>query len=295
MSEGDDVKLKPAMVELVKALDARGIVNSICSKNDEAVAIAKLKELGIEDYFVFPQIDWGPKSDSLKRLAQEMNIGLDAVGFVDDREENLNEVRENAPQVRVWNAGETAKLLDCLNGPDCSNEAQAGLGSRRRVMYREEMARRGAAKAFAGDADAFLAQSGLEVKLLPVEGDCAARCLELVNRTNQLTITGRRYTAESFRQLCACAETAAVQVWDKYGDYGIVGFVAWDGEKVRGGDGERGRILELVVSCRVARKGVERRVLEMLPKGLAIEVVETARNAPIRQIVADWQAGREGR
>ena len=75
------------------------------------------------------------------------------------------------------------------------------------------------------------------------------------------------------------------------GDYGIVGFVAWDGGKVRGGDGERGRILELVLSCRVARKGVERRVLEMLPQGLAIEVVETARNAPIRQIVADWQAG----
>ena len=266
------MKLREGVVETVKALDAAGVVNSICSKNDEAPALAKLKELGLEEYFVFPQINWGPKSASLKNLAKEMNIGLDAIAFVDDREENRAEVRANCPGVRVLDENEGRRLAREVQ------VAPGALGSSRRKMYREEMARRGAAKAFDGDAAAFLAQSDLRVDLESVEGERKTRCFELINRTNQLTVTGRRYAAEAFASLVAANDVRAVHVRDKYGDYGIVGFVAWNDV----------RVVELVFSCRVACKGVERRVLEMLPKGLAIEVVETARNAPIREIVARW-------
>ena len=280
LSEGDDVKLRSEVVETIKALDACGIVNSICSKNDHDVAMAKLKAFGLEEYFVFPQVNWGPKSASLKNLAREMNIGLEAIAFVDDREENRSEVRANCPEVRVFREDEHRGLVDRRV---CGAGAAAGLGSRRREMYREEMARRGAAERFGGDAAAFLAQSGLEVELQSVEGERKARCFELVNRTNQLTIAGRRYTEEAFASLIAAGEARAVHVRDKYGDYGIVGFVAWD----------KARIAELVFSCRVACKGVERRVLEMLPEGLEIEVVATERNAPIRKIVAEWLEGRK--
>lgn len=269
LSEGEDVRLREGVLETIKALDAAGIVNSICSKNNYDVAIAKLKELGLEEYFVFPQIGWGAKSAAIKNLAREMNIGLDAIAFVDDREENRADVRENCPGVLVLD--EIAAVALRLGW-----RSEKGLGAARRKMYREEMARRGAAQAFAGDAAAFLAQSELNVELCEVD---FARCLELVNRTNQLTITGRRYAAADFTALMKCCQTRAVRVRDKYGDYGIVGFVAWDDL----------RIVEFVFSCRVACKGVERRVLEMLPQGLGIEVAETARNAPIREIVAEWQ------
>lgn len=116
------------------------------------------------------------------------------------------------------------------------------------------------------------------MELIGCEGDAAARCFELVNRTNQLTLTGRRYAQTAFEELLAACETRAVRVRDKYGDYGIVGFVAWNAS----------RIVELVFSCRVACKGVERRVLGSLPGGLAVEAVVTERNAPIRAIVSQW-------
>lgn len=277
LSEGDDVRLREGVVETIKALDAAGIVNSICSKNDHDVAIAKLKELGIEEYFVFPQINWGAKSVSLKKLAQEMNIGLDAIAFVDDREENRTDVRVNCPGVRVLSEKEFPSTVQLQLSTSTS------LGAQRRKMYREEMVRRGAAVSFNGDAEAFLRDSQLQVELLDLGFDEQSRCLELVNRTNQLTITGRRYTEAEFSSLIAIDCAKAVHVWDKYGDYGIVGFVAWNAEGVK----------EMVFSCRVACKGVERRVLEMLPKGLEIEVVETARNAPIREIVAKWREERE--
>ena len=148
-------------------------------------------------------------------------------------------------------------------------------------MYRDEMARGAAvAEDFAGDAEAFLAASGLEIELLDVASgsDIAARCRELVQRTNQLTLTAHRYDEASFDALLDEATCKAVRAWDKYGDFGIVGFVAWTSERLK----------ELVFSCRIARKGVERRVLDMLPKGLAVDMVETEKNAPIREIVEEW-------
>lgn len=274
LSEGDEVRLRPEAVAQVKALDDRGIVNSIASKNDADLALKKLKEFGIEEYFVFPQINWGPKSASLKKLAEEMNIGLDAIVFIDDREENRAEVRANCPGVRV---------VATLDESILSAAVESGLGSARRAAYRTEMARRAVqARDFAGDAAAFLKASELKVELLPVEGERVARCRELVQRTNQLTITARRYSEAEFAALIAANESRAVQVWDKYGDYGIVGFVAWNAE----------RIIELVFSCRVARKGVELKVLKRLPPNLAIDVIATERNAPIREIVKDWLQGR---
>lgn len=279
LSEGEAVAVKPEVVAVIRALDARGIVSSICSKNDAAEALAKLKQLGLEELFVFPQIHWGPKSASLRRLAQEMNIGLEAIAFVDDRPENRREVQREVPEVLTLDEGAVAGLLA---RPEFSPEVSAQ-SAQRRQRYREEMARRQVAEHdFAGDAQAFLAQSELQVALVPVEGERVERCRELVQRTNQLTLTARRYSQEAFAQLLACAECRAVHVRDKYGDYGIVGFVAW----------RAGRVEELVFSCRVAQKGVERRVLAQLPPGLAIEAVATERNGPIRAIVETWLAER---
>ena len=275
LSEGDDVRLREQMVDAVKRLDSMGVVNSICSKNDYAPTIAKLKEFGIEEYFVFPQINWGPKSISLKQLSEEMNIALDAMAFVDDREENRSDVRMNCPGVSVFAETSVDDLLEMV-----SRQSDGCLGSARRRQYRTEMARRGAlAKEFSGDVTAFLAQSELHVDMLPVEGDRIGRCRELVQRTNQLTITAHRYDEVEFGELLSRCEARAIHVRDKYGDYGVVGFVAWSRE----------RIEELVFSCRIANKGVEREVLEMLPRGLSIDVVATERNAPIRKIVADWK------
>ena len=150
------------------------------------------------------------------------------------------------------------------------------------MMYREEMARRASQrKEYGGDYAAFLADSGLAEELLPVVDEATVRrCLELVQRTNQLNLTGRRYGEGDFRKLLAGADCKAVHVWDKYGDYGVVGFVALRGT----------HLVECCFSCRVAEKGVERRVLKTLAAGrvLTADVVETPRNGKIREIVKDF-------
>jgi predicted enzyme involved in methoxymalonyl-ACP biosynthesis len=88
------------------------------------------------------------------------------------------------------------------------------------------MVRRGVVeKEFDGDAAAFLAASNLQVETLEVKDEVKVRALELIQRTNQLNLTGRRYAIKEFDALLSSADCIGIRAYDKYGDYGIVGFI----------------------------------------------------------------------
>lgn len=270
LAEGDKLRLNPGIKEQMLALEARGVVNSVISKNDYQSAIAVLKHFGLEELIVFPQISWGAKSLALRNLSKEMNISLGAIALIDDNEHERAEVERELPMVRTF-----ARL-----GESEQYGIDNGLGAERRRYYREEMQRRVLVRSeFDGDAEAFLKASELKVELSKITGANRDRCKELVNRTNQLTISGRRYGEQDFEDLLIRCESRAVSASDKYGDYGVVGFVAWSATKVE----------ELVFSCRIAAKGVEERVLATLPWGIEIPVVVTEKNKPIRDIIEKWQ------
>ena len=263
-----EVTLKPEVMERIKELDKQGIVSSIVSRNDYDLAMAKLKELGIEEWFVFPQIGWGPKSEAIKKLAKEMNIAEDAILFVDDQAHELNEVAAN------------------------SGAQVEGLGSRRRELYREEMARRSGAP------------SEVEISVdSHVEGErwrkIGDRLFELINRTNQLNMSGRRYTREEWEKVCAANEVHSVSAKDGYGDFGVVGVIVVDSScaslsadrNVRVPVESDGPVIrEMAFSCRIAKRGVEKRALDMIFKGrqFAAEVKKTERNLPIREILEEY-------
>src|SRR5262245_10326012 len=82
--EEGPVRLRDDAVELVKVLDARGVLQSIASKNDPDHALAVLEQLGMRDYFLYPQIGWTSKVTSLRTIATSLNISTDALAFVDD-------------------------------------------------------------------------------------------------------------------------------------------------------------------------------------------------------------------
>ncbi len=84
--EGDGVQLRPGIRETVAALDGRGILQSIASKNDYDAAVQKLQELGLNQYFLYPQINWNSKAANIQTIIQSINIGSDTVGFLYDYE-----------------------------------------------------------------------------------------------------------------------------------------------------------------------------------------------------------------
>jgi len=276
----DGLSLNDRAIGVIKALDARGIMNTIASKNDYDFAWAQLKLFGIDEYFVFPRIDWMPKSENLKLIAADMNIGIDTFAFVDDSFHERGEVGENLPMVRVYADTDIEHLLD----QECFNPPLSAESGKRRLSYLAEMMRKRSASVFAGSHDDFLRSCEITLQCERVADDVVRkRCWELVNRTNQLTLAARRYREKEFDDLLASSNAFAVRCQDKYGDYGIVGFIAVQY------DAGIAKVAEFVMSCRVAKKKCEQSVVfavaeDACAKGVHVleaVVVETGRNSAL--------------
>lgn len=276
----EGIKLNQQVVSIIKTLDKRGIVSTICSKNDCKNGLNALENLGLKEYFVFPRINWMPKSENLVSIAKEMNLGINSFAFVDDSFHERGEVSENLPCVRVFSEREIEGLLDfeCFK-PPVSNES-----SLRRQQYLLEMGRKKDEELFEGNHEDFLRRCNISLSCCAITDDVIERrCWELVNRTNQLTLAAHRYSNDEFKEFLKKYKTYAIKCRDKYGDYGVVGVIAFSEV------GENIELKEFVMSCRVAKKMCEQSVLlyfadkfrSLRKKRFIATVVETGRNSAL--------------
>ena len=251
--EPDDPKtltLKPGVRELMEALDHRGIVQSVASKNDYAAAMAVLEQLGIADYFLYPQIHWNPKSGSVERIAKSLNIGIDSLALIDDSAFERNQVASEWPQVRTYDVTE---IGDLLNRPEFDVPATEE-SRNRRAMYRAEEKRNTLMNAEHTDIADFIRKCNLKLHVFtPTTEDEKLRCYELVVRTNQLNMSGVKYTSEEFETVLTRSghKNFAFSCTDDFGEYGIVGFGQYRVED------DTMVFTEFAMSCRVAGKFVE--------------------------------------
>jgi HAD superfamily phosphatase (TIGR01681 family) len=88
----DGIVLRPDFAAIIVELDRRGILHSVASKNDEREALAALRRFGLLDYFLYPQINWRPKSESIYQISRALDLGIDSFVFIDDQQFELGEV-----------------------------------------------------------------------------------------------------------------------------------------------------------------------------------------------------------
>ena len=242
--------LKPGIREIMEELDRRGILQSVASKNDEAAAMEVLRALGIAEFFLYPQIHWNPKSGSLERIAKCLNIGIDALAFVDDMAFERQQVASVWPAVRTYDAAEVG---DLLQRPEFDVPATEESRTRRQ-MYRAEEKRNTLMASSKTDITDFLRKCNLKLRLFtPATREEKLRCYELVVRTNQLNMSGVKYNPEEFEAVLnrEGVKNFAFSCADDFGSYGIVGFGQY---RVEGG---KLVFTEFAMSCRVAGKFVE--------------------------------------
>ena len=110
LSEGP-IEYSESNHRLIMHLSQKGIVNSICSKNDHDRAELILREQGIYEYFVFSQIDWAPKGPAVKRIIEWMQLRPENVLFVDDNHLNLEEARFFSPGIQTASPHDLENLL----------------------------------------------------------------------------------------------------------------------------------------------------------------------------------------
>lgn len=281
----EGLRINPDAVAAIKALDERGILQSIASKNDHDAAMAALKFFGLDDYFLHPQISWDRKSQAVGNVAQALDLGLDSFIFIDDQPFERAEVTNSYPEVRALPHDRVGDLLAmaCFDVP-VTDESR-----RRRQLYREEESRQRAVAASGPDYRSFLRKAGLRLTLEPLAEANRMRVYELSQRTNQLNFTGTKFTQHDVSNLmleqdllCLCLRCS-----DAFGDYGLIGFVmvALTSAHVRG----------FFMSCRVQKKRVEHAFFQWLraqvqrngSSELSVDYIETARNGASRQMLRE--------
>jgi FkbH-like protein len=281
----DGCVLNEGAADLVRALDERGILQTVVSKNDHDHAWRVVERSGLAEYFLHPAINWGQKSESLRSVAGKLNLGLDSFAFIDDSPFERAEVAAALPMVRVYSE---AQLDELLSLPEFDVPVTETSRQRRR-LYAVEARREQVQASFAGDYETFLRSCEMRMRVfVPRSAEEVERCVELVQRSNQLNLSNRRYTGDEFRELLGTPGILAVAVEcsDRFGDYGIVGFAAVDERS------DPPLVLDYVLSCRVAQKRVEQTFFEWLGvreagRGAGVlraGLVETPRNIALRRV-----------
>ena len=248
--EDERVELRPGVLDIIRELDARGILQSVASRNDHDRAMERLKALGIDDYFLHPQINWGAKGQNVETIATRLNINLDTFLFVDDQPFEREEVQFACPTVRTLDAADLSTLLDL---PEMNPEFITDDSRKRREMYRADIQRQEAEERFDGPNEEFLRGLAMRFTLAPCGEEDLQRAEELTVRTNQLNTTGYTYGYDELNAFRASDRHVLLVAGleDRYGTYGKIGLAL-----VEKTAAEFWTVKLLLMSCRVMSRGV---------------------------------------
>jgi len=247
--EDEAVRLRPGIVEIIQALDKRGILQSIASKNEPTRALARLASENLQQYFLYPQISWNSKVSSIEAIATSLNIGLDAIAFIDDQPFELEEVSFSLPQVLGINAAEIEGLLSL---PEMQPRFVTADAAQRRQLYLNDIERNQAETDFVGPQADFLATLNMRMTIAPAQKEDLKRAEELTIRTHQLNATGYTYSFDEldrFRQ-SSQHQLLVASLDDKFGSYGTIGLALIDTQP------QKWTLKLLLMSCRVMSRGV---------------------------------------
>lgn len=247
--ENDELTLRDNIKDILKTLDKRGILLSIASKNNHDDAMAKLDEFGLQDYFLYPQINWGPKSESIQKIKEKLNIGMDAIAFIDDQPFEREEVTHGNAEASVYDVDVIEKMLD---EPEFRPRFITEESAKRRQMYLDDDKRKEEEESFGGANVEFLRSQEMEFTIAPATTDDLQRVEELTVRTNQLNASGYTYSYDELESFLTSPhhKLFVAELVDKYGSYGKIGVALVETS------GDRWTLKSMLMSCRVMSRGV---------------------------------------
>ena len=237
-----------------------GVILAICSKNNEAdVQEAWDKNTAMvlkREHFSALRINWQDKATNLSELADELNIGLDSMVFIDDNPAERELVRQLLPQVEVPDFPEKPYQLmpffkelveKYFRIYAVTDEDRA-----KTQQYHSNALRRAEQSRFA-DLEDYLYSLDIEIGVMPADEHNLPRIAQMTQKTNQFNLTTRRYNEDEVRQrLTQGWHVFCMAVRDRFGDSGITGTMFL--EPV---DGKTVNIDTLLLSCRILGRGIE--------------------------------------
>jgi len=279
--EGDTIWLRSDIKNIIQTLDRRGILHSIASKNDRDAAMEKIRDFELDEYFLYPEINWNAKSLSIAKIQANLDINVDSIMLIDDEAYERDEVQSVHPEITCVDARDCNTLLahPRLN-PRFITEDSA----RRRRMYTEQQGRTIAEEEFVGPRDEFLASLHMRFTIGKATENDLRRAEELTIRTNQLNTTGKTYDYDELKVLINSPrhELYICELQDRYGYQGKIGLALIEIDR------DCHHLKLFIMSCRVMSLGVGTLLLSYIMnkarqsgKKLRADFKHTGRNRPM--------------
>ena len=289
-----------ALQQYALDLKRRGILLAVCSKNDETNALEPFLRhpdmlLRRDDIAVFIA-NWTDKATNLRTIASRLNLGLDALVFVDDNPAERALARRELPEVRVPEMPDDPALF-------VSTLAAAGYFEAtfltaedhlRPAIYAAERRHKNP-EAEGTDLPGYLASLDMLLTAQPIDELSLRRATQLVNKTNQFNLLTHRLTEAEIRSRSLGLESAhwitlACRLTDRFGDHGLIAVLM---ARLRGtGLMKEALIEDWLMSCRVLGRQVEDACLNLLvERALAVGARTltglyrpTAKNSQVRDL-----------
>jgi len=281
-----------AFQRYLESLTRAGVLLAVCSKNNPEDALLPFRQhpemlLRERDIAIFTA-NWKSKDENLREIAATLNIGLDAMVFVDDNPAERSRVRQRLPEVEVVDLPpDPALYVSALSRLALFETLTITREDRQRTASIQQNLERKTLASTAGSVDDYLAQLDIQVQLAPFDEANLPRIVQLINKTNQFNLTTRRRTDAEVRALLAAgAYTQAMRASDRFGDSGLTGVLIAIPES----DGLR--VDTWLMSCRVLGRRLEEAMFAALVRYAAQnrytyiigEYIPTAKNCQVADL-----------
>jgi len=270
-----------AFQKYIVELKNRGVIISVCSKNDEANAKEPFDKnenmiLRLSDVSAF-YANWDDKATNIRRIANELNIGTDSMVFFDDNPTERELIKEFLPEVRVIDVPEDPALytraLDRAHAFEWTQLTKEDIG--RIETYASNRARN-ALQEMCIDYDDYLVNLQMAIELKKLSDVDMERFVQLTNKSNQFNLRTKRFSEAEVigMQNDGSYELLTIKLEDRFSKYGIIGCVILRFET------DTCFIENWVMSCRVLKKGVENYTIE--------KIVEIAKKHGCSRVVGEY-------
>jgi FkbH-like protein len=277
-------------------LQRQGILLTICSKNNEAEALAVLRDhpqmLIREKYLAALRINWDDKATNIRSLAAELDLGLDHMLLIDDSPHERAWVRQQLPDLRVPDLppdpAQYAEWVGSLPSLIVLQRTTEDLV--RTELYQQGRTREEFRQA-AGSLEDFLRGLELRVTISPADDSSMVRVVQLLAKTNQFNLTTRRHDEATLRRGVSTQgwRIFTMSVTDRFGDFGLTGLA------VVVPDGKTWHLDSFLMSCRVIGKSVESALIAAVAREarregiqiLSAEYLDSGRNQVASRFLPD--------
>jgi FkbH-like protein len=297
-----------ALQSFMAAQHDAGMLLCLCSKNNEEDVFEVLDR---RDEMVLKRthlagwrVNWEPKADNIRSLAEELGLGLDSFIFIDNDAVECAQVEAHCPDVLTLELPpEDEQIPAFLKHVWAFDHLHVTAEDRLRTSLYQQNMERERLRRGGLDLEQFLRELELKVELAPAAPHQLSRAAQLTQRTNQFNATTKRRTEAELGQLCQDAATGClvVEVRDRFGDYGLVGLLIFSEQAL-----EESLLIEtMLLSCRVLGRGVEHQVLRKMGqaaqerglKSVDVLYVPSRKNEPVlrflEEVAAPYKQPRE--